>query len=167
MKRILLFFITIFSASLFAQLSFDYESSGQILPNSEGVSQIDLPVTFDASGIDYTMGDFGGNVSTLAADPSDASNTVIEVVKTQGAEEWAGTTIGTATGFATAIPFTASNSKMSVRVWSPSSGLPIRLKVEEPTTLPIPARQKPTRLLPMLGTRSLLILINKLRERSL
>ena len=130
MKRILLFFITIFSASLFAQLSFDYESSGQILPNSEGVSQIDLPVTFDASGIDYTMGDFGGNVSTLIVDPTDASNSVMQVVKTQGAETWAGTTIGTATGFANPILFTSDETKMSVRVWSPLADLPIRLKVE-------------------------------------
>jgi len=95
------------------------------------ITQIDLPVDFEGSTINYTMTDFGGNVSSLVTDPYDANNMAIEVIKTNGAETWAGTTIGTPAGFATNIPLTLSNSVMAVRVWSPQVGTPIRLKVED------------------------------------
>lgn len=94
------------------------------------VTQINLPVTFEETSVDYTVTDFGGNVSTKIVDPTDAANTVIKTVKTGAAELWAGTTIGTNSGFSSVIPFTASNRKMYVRVWSPNSGIPVRLKVE-------------------------------------
>ena len=42
----------------------------------------------------------------------------------------AGTTIGTPGGFATNIPLTLTDSKMTIRVWSPDAGIPVRLKVE-------------------------------------
>jgi len=77
------------------------------------------------------MSDFGGNLSSLATDPTDPNNTVIQAIKTNGAATWAGTTIGTPAGFATDIPLTLSDSKMTVRVWSPEAGTPIRLKVED------------------------------------
>ena len=96
-----------------------------------GLSQIDLPVTFEDSTINYTMSDFGANVSTLVTDPFDATNTVMQVVKTVEAATWAGTTIGTPDGFSTDIPFSLTDSKMTVRVWSPEAGTPIRLKVED------------------------------------
>lgn len=94
-------------------------------------TQIDLPVDFESTTIDYTLTDFGGNESSLVEDPNDASNTVAMVIKSNTAELWAGTTIGTDSGFATNIPITLTNSKMSVRVWSPSAGTPIRLKIED------------------------------------
>lgn len=102
---------------------------GGTCPNS-CVSQINLPVTFEGTSVDYTVTDFGGNVSTKVVDPTDASNTVIRTVKTAGAELWAGTTIGTNAGFSAPIPFTSTNRKMYVRVWSPDAGIPVRLKVE-------------------------------------
>ncbi|MGB1206713.1 MAG: T9SS type A sorting domain-containing protein [Chitinophagales bacterium] len=92
---------------------------------------IDLPVDFESTGVNYTMTDFGGNVSSLVADPNNANNTVIQVIKTNGAATWAGTTIGTPAGFATDIPLTLSTSKMTIKVWSPEAGTPIRLKVED------------------------------------
>ncbi|MCB0706425.1 MAG: hypothetical protein KDC34_14010, partial [Saprospiraceae bacterium] len=95
-----------------------------------GLAQIDLPVTFEDANVDYTLTDFGGNASSIVEDPTDPTNTVGQSVKTDAAELWAGTTMGT-TGFATVIPFTASNTTMSVRVWSPDAGTPIRLKVED------------------------------------
>ena len=94
-------------------------------------SQIDLPVSFEEASVNYTTTDFGGNVSTLVTDPADSENTVVKVVKTEGAATWAGTTIGTPAGFATNIPLTLSDSQMTVRVWSPEAGTPIRLKVED------------------------------------
>lgn len=96
-----------------------------------GGSQIDLPVTFEGAGVNYTMTDFGGNASSLVVDPTDASNNVMQVIKTNMAQLWAGTTIGTNAGFATYIPLTLTSSKMTVRVWSPDAGIPIRLKVED------------------------------------
>jgi hypothetical protein len=97
---------------------------------SFGGSQLDVPVTFEDAGVNYTMTDFGGNLSSLVADPTNASNNVIKVIKTDAAATWAGTTIGTPAGFATNLPLTLTDSKMNVRVWSPDAGIPVRLKVE-------------------------------------
>ena len=77
------------------------------------------------------MTDFGGNLSSLVVDPMDGNNMVIQSIKTDQAETWAGTTIGTPAGFASDIPLTLVHSKMKVRVWSPEAGTPIRLKVED------------------------------------
>lgn len=93
--------------------------------------QIDLPTTFDDPNYDYTTSDFGGNISSIAADPTDAGNKVLKAIKGNGSEVWAGTTIGTALGFATKIPVSATASKMSVRVYSPAAGLDIKLKIED------------------------------------
>lgn len=96
-----------------------------------GGTQIDLPVDFEGSTVNYTMSDFGGNESTLVSDPTDPSNMVMQVIKTDEAATWAGTTIGTPAGFATNIPLTLTDSKMSIKIWSPESGTPMRLKVED------------------------------------
>ena len=96
-----------------------------------GGQQLDLPVTFEDADINYTTTDFGGNVSSITQDPLNANNTVIKVIKTIDAATWAGTTIGTPAGFASDIPLTLTDSKMTVKVWSPTAGTPIRLKVED------------------------------------
>ncbi|MBK8555973.1 MAG: T9SS type A sorting domain-containing protein [Lewinellaceae bacterium] len=96
-----------------------------------GGTQINLPVNFEGTTVNYTTTDFGGNVSTLVPDPTDPSNHVIQAIKTNMAATWAGTTIGTPAGFADNIPLTLSDSKMTVRVWSPDAGIPVRLKVED------------------------------------
>lgn len=95
-----------------------------------GKAQVSLPITFqDTATVDYKLTDFGGNVSSIVADPTNPANLVGKAIKTGGAELWAGTTNGGA-GLATAIPFTNADTKMSVRVWSPDAGTPIRLKAE-------------------------------------
>ena len=96
-----------------------------------GGSQLDLPVTFEDNSVNYSTTDFGGNISQIEVDPLNMNNKVIEVVKTTSAATWAGTTIGTPAGFTTNIPLTLSSSIMTVRVWSPDSGTPIRLKIED------------------------------------
>jgi len=88
-------------------------------------------VDFEDSTVNYTMSDFGGNMSSLVTDPFASNNMVIEIIKTNQAATWAGTTIGTPSGFATNIPFSLTNSVMTVKVWSPQAGIPIRLKVED------------------------------------
>ncbi|MCR9174069.1 MAG: T9SS type A sorting domain-containing protein [bacterium] len=97
------------------------------------LDQIDLPVTFEDTTVDYTLTDFGGNAHQVIADPTNPNNTVAEVTKTQAAQFWAGTTISTPNGLASAIPFSATDSTISVRVWSPDSGIPVRLKAEDHT----------------------------------
>ncbi len=99
--------------------------------DTNGESQIDLPVDFESSTVNYTLTDFGDNMSSVIVDPFDSNNTVAKVIKTNTAQTWAGTTIGTDSGFATNIPITLTNSKMTVRVWSPDAGTPIRLKIED------------------------------------
>ena len=92
---------------------------------------MDLPVTFEDATVDYGTVDFGGNVSAFVADPADASNTVVQTIKTSGAQTWAGTTLASGipeVAFGSAIPFTPGNSSLSVRVWSPRAGLPVMLE---------------------------------------
>ncbi len=101
------------------------------MPATVVMNQISLPVTFDANNVIYTVTDFGNNVTTDAVDPLNASNKVKKTVKPNGAETWAGVTIGTANGFASAIPLTASATKMAVDVYSPAAGIPVRLKIED------------------------------------
>ncbi len=88
-------------------------------------------VTFDDAAVTYALVDFGGNASAIEADPADAANTVARVTKTAAAESWAGTTVVTgANDSVGTIPFDAANTRMTVRVWSPDAGIPVRLKVE-------------------------------------
>ena len=96
-------------------------------------TQINLPVTFDNDTVDYTVIDFGNNSTIDALDPTNAANKVKKTTKTNGAETWAGTTIGTALGFINPIALSPTASQMTVRVYSPAAGLPIRLKIEDHT----------------------------------
>ncbi len=101
-----------------------------------GLAQMNLPVTFEGSTINYSLIGFGGaEVSTIEVDPTNASNTVAKVVKSNTAQLWAGTTITDSlnSGFASAIPLTPSSTQMTLKVWSPDAGIPVRLKVEDYT----------------------------------
>ncbi len=88
-------------------------------------------LTFDEA-IPPLLTGFGGAVGAVVADPTDASNMVAQVVKTTGAETWAGTTVSTGANLSVGvIPFSASATAMTVRVWSPDAGTPVRLKAED------------------------------------
>ena len=116
-------------------------------PNSAGTLYVDniyfwgtaasgggfTSITFDDPAITYTLTGFGGaDDSTKVADPTNAANQVAKVVKSATAELWAGTTVSTGPNNTVGtIPFTAANTKMTVRVWSPDAGIPVRLKVED------------------------------------
>jgi len=101
------------------------------LTNQMPVGFLTLPVTFDLANINYEVTDFGGNVSITAPDPTNGANNVKMTTKTGGAQTWAGSTIGA--GFTAPIPFTATQTQMSIRVYSPAAGLRVRLKVEDRT----------------------------------
>jgi hypothetical protein len=92
-----------------------------------------LDIDFDDAAVMYTLAGFGGaEDSTIVADPTDAANKVARVVKTGGAELWAGTTASTMPNNSIpALPFMMGATKMTVRVWSPDAGIQVRLKVED------------------------------------
>jgi len=95
------------------------------------LSQIKLPVNFDDETVNYTVTDFGNNATVNGTDPVNVTNKVKVTTKPNGAETWAGTTIGTSSGFASKIPIAAGATKMSVKVYSPAVGIPVRLKIED------------------------------------
>ncbi len=101
-----------------------------LLLSSVCFAQLNLPVDFESTTLDYGLTDFGGTASSIVIDPTDGTNMVAQTIRTAGSETYAGTTVGATVGFDTPIPFDADNTIMSVRVWSPAAGLPIRLKVE-------------------------------------
>jgi len=114
-----------------AAITFELDNIRWVAQTGEvPLDQIDLPVTFDEPLTDYTLTDFGGALSVVGSDPTGAENQVAATTKAEGSETWAGTTIGTDAGFASPIPFTDTDTLMSVRVYSPTAGIPVLLKVE-------------------------------------
>jgi hypothetical protein len=91
------------------------------------------PITFDSAAVTYTLTGFGGaEDSTVVAESTNPGNFVARVVKSATAELWAGTTVSTGPNQSVdTIPFTATNTRMTVRVYSPRAGIPVRLKVED------------------------------------
>ncbi|SEA13019.1 gliding motility-associated C-terminal domain-containing protein [Flavobacterium gillisiae] len=113
---------------------FDDVIQSAVSGGGTSLTQMSLPLTFDSATVDYGLIGFGGaEASTVVVDPTLSTNKVAKVVKSAAAELWAGTTISAAAGlgFSSAIPFTASATKMNVRVWSPTAGIKVRLKVED------------------------------------
>ena len=99
-------------------------------------TQMSLPVSFDSPSVDYGLIGFGGaEDSSVAADPTNPANMVAKVVRFMGSETFAGTTITAPAGlgFSPKVPFTATDTKISVRVWSPDAGIPVRMKIEDHT----------------------------------
>jgi hypothetical protein len=88
-------------------------------------------ITLDESPAPALTGFGGAEDSTIANDPAGGTNKVAKVVKSATAELWAGTTVSNLANQAIApIAFTAGNQVITVRVWSPTANIPVRLKVE-------------------------------------
>jgi len=94
------------------------------------VIPLSLPVTLDNEQVDYALVDFGGTISNIIEDPTNPGNNVVETIKGEGSETWAGTTVGEPTGLTPAVPFEEGSTIMSMKVFSPEVGLPILLKLE-------------------------------------
>lgn len=94
------------------------------------MNQIDLPITFEDAMTDYNVVSFGDNTDSIQVDPTDPTNTVLGMTKLASAQTWAGSVIGDA-GLANTIPFSATHTFMTVRVWSPDAGATMLLKVED------------------------------------
>jgi hypothetical protein len=88
-------------------------------------------VTFQEATPPVLTGFGGAEDATVVVDPTDATNKVAKVVKSATAETWAGVTVSVCPSNGIAVlPFSATNKKLSARVWSPDAGIPVRLKVE-------------------------------------
>ncbi len=90
-------------------------------------------ITFDDAAVQYALTDFGlyGATGAVVPDPAGGSNTVAKVFKTTGSEQWGGTTVSTGSNQSVAtIPFTSTSTKMTLRVYSPTAGIRVRMKVE-------------------------------------
>ena len=113
-----------------ADSTFYYDDIYQTDP-SGGLSQIDLPVTFDDPSVYYVLTDFGGNGPSTILETIDGNYARVE--KNSGAETWAGVTIGSGAGFLNDIPITNTDTKMFVDVFvygTDQTGIPIKLKIE-------------------------------------
>ena len=102
---------------------------GDGLSGDEGASGGAFATSFEEGGTVYE--DFGEPVTAmtvLGSDPLNASNMVSITTKPQGSPSWAGTTVNA--GQIT-YPLSATNSIITVRVYSPDKGIPVRLKLED------------------------------------
>ena len=94
-------------------------------------------VTFDDPTKTYPTQDFAGDVSTVGAGPSGSNGNVLKIVKSAASLSYAGTLVGdsgtTAAPTVGAIPFTATSTTFTVRVWAAQAGLDVKLKFQDAT----------------------------------
>ena len=70
--------------------------------------------------------------AAVVADPADATNKVLKVVKVPAGQPWAGVTVFTSAAAKTVEAFGLTTSKVvTLRVYSPAAGKKIRLKLED------------------------------------
>lgn len=90
-------------------------------------------ITFSEAGV--TLTGFGGaEDSQVVGDPecgAGSANKVMLVGRAPTAMTWAGTTVGTMSGSIPAVPFSAGNTRFSVRTRSEVAGIQVRLKLED------------------------------------
>ncbi len=92
------------------------------------MASISLPIDFELGDGAYDFLGFEGAESVIEANPDmngNPSATVMRTTKTEGAQFFAGTFIN----LDEAIDFSSSNT-ISVDVWSPKAGIPVRLRLE-------------------------------------
>lgn len=107
---------------------------------AQAFNTVALPVSyaaldFNTSGLTYKMTDFGGTASTfpaVGAPSGGPSSPVVQIVKTGGAQFWAGTTlsVGYLDSIGT-IPFSSVHTRLSAVVYAPVAGASFKLKVED------------------------------------
>lgn len=94
-----------------------------------GAAQVVLPLTFQNQALTYTFTGFGGANTTVENNPAPAgintSTRVAKLVKNSGSEVWAGSFIN----LQQPIDF-SSLHKIKMKVWSPQSGIVVKLKLE-------------------------------------
>jgi exo-beta-1,3-glucanase (GH17 family) len=102
-----------------------YEGAGYFIQSNFST------ITFDSPDINYSFIDFGGTGgSGVVADPIGGANKVARVIRSDAAVIFAGTVVGTSGDTVGIIPFDADNTRMTVRVYAPAAGIPVRLKLQ-------------------------------------
>jgi hypothetical protein len=95
-----------------------------------GAETLVLPLTFESATLTYGFGNFGGANTTVIANPNstgiNTSSKVSALIKGNNSEVWA----GAALDLASPINF-ASMKKIKMKVWSPKSGIIVKLKLEQ------------------------------------
>ena len=131
-------------------LMFDFGNTGDGSSNSTfyfddifqtdptgGLSQIDLPITYEDSSVYYSLIPFGDDEgSSEIIFNSDTDNNLAYVAKSSSAATWAGVTVSNESGFVSNIPVSPSSSKMYVHIYvtgNSNTGIPVRLKIENNT----------------------------------
>jgi hypothetical protein len=96
---------------------------------TDGVPQITLPLTFENSALTYSFTNFGGANSEMITNPDQSgintSANVGRLIKGNGSEVWAGSFIN----LDQPIDFSTLN-KIKIKTWSPTSGITVKLKLE-------------------------------------
>ena len=85
-------------------------------------------ITFDEATPAFTgMGAYGGAVPTVEVGPAGGAGSALKILKPVSPDTWGGTFFNV-----TAIPFTATRTTLTARVYSTRAGAVVRLKVEIP-----------------------------------
>lgn len=96
---------------------------------------IKLPLGFESQNITYGWGGFGGASGGVVANPDksglNTSAYVTELTKGDGAETWAGISLG----LDEPVDFSAGNT-VKMKVWSPKVGTTILFKLEDTSSTP-------------------------------
>ena len=100
--------------------------TGDIGTGSDAVLNIDETISFNDQLVDYALVDSGNNTSQITADPQEAGNSVVSSSKVSDLN--AGTTLASGT---ITYPLTDTLTRLSMRVYSPLVGVPVRIKLEE------------------------------------
>jgi hypothetical protein len=99
------------------------------LTNTLPSTQVNMPVTFESTEANYSFTNFGNATSTVVNNPHvDANNTSAKVArffKPNGAETWAGSFLE----LGAPIDF-SSLTKIKMKVWSPTAGIKVLMKLE-------------------------------------
>jgi hypothetical protein len=94
-------------------------------------------VTFDDATKTYPTQDFAGDVSSVGAGPAGSNGNVLKIVKSANSLSYAGTLVGDSGTAAAptvgAVPFTATRTTFTVRVWAATAGLDVKLKFQDAT----------------------------------
>jgi hypothetical protein len=94
-----------------------------------GAESLVLPLTFQSTTLTYSFTNFGGALSEVVTNPNvtgiNTSTKVGKFVKPNGAQTWAGSFIE----LTNPINF-ATMQRIKMKVWSPQSGVVVKLKLE-------------------------------------
>ncbi len=101
-------------------------ASSQQAFDTTGGATGNVLVSFDEATAPVLTGFGGAENSTVGTGPAGSAGKVAKVVRAADALVYAGTSFATAR-----IPFTANATTVTVRVWSPDAGIPVRLKLED------------------------------------